>query len=116
MLEDFIDITMAKDTECGTLYKQYLIPYNSICGKTLICQRTPSDSNYSDIHYDMGFTFKGNNVIFTVVPEPEPLNDDRKLGIDPNIFNILIYTFTKVALFINSNTYYVDTDIKRIFV
>ena len=70
----------------------------------------------SDIHYDMGFTFKGNNVIFTVVPEPEPLNDDRKLGIDPNIFNILIYTFTKVALFINSNTYYVDTDIKRIFV
>ena len=116
MLEDFIDITMSKDTERGTLYKQYLIPYNSIYGTALIYQRTPSDSNYSDIHYDMGFTFKGNNVIFTVVPEPEPLNDDRKLGIDPNIFNILIYTFTKVALFINSNTYYVDTDIKRIFV
>ena len=116
MLEDFIDITIAKDAEYGNLYKQYLIPYNSICGTALIYQRTPSDSNYSDIHYDMGFTFKGNNVIFTVVPEPEPLNDDRKLGIDPNIFNILIYIFTKVALFINSNTYYVDTDIKRIFV
>ena len=116
MLEDFIDITMTKDTERGTLYKQYLIPYNSIYGTALIYQRTSSDSNYSDIHYDMGFTFKGNNVIFTVVPEPEPLNDDRKLGIDPNIFNILIYTFTKVALFINSTTYYVDTDIKRIFV